>query len=64
MKLFDARTFYRYRTQMLPKKLNMKSSEKLPNLREAKNIADDGDLIFYFQQVFKIREQFEEKMKC
>ena len=34
------------------------------NLREGKNIANDGELVVNFQLVFKIREQFEEKMKC
>ena len=33
-------------------------------LREGKNVEDDDDLVLYFQQVFKIREEIEEKMKC
>ena len=33
-------------------------------LREGKNVEDDDDLVLYFQQVFIIREEIEEKMKC
>ena len=86
MKLRDARTFFRLRTQMLPAKFNMKSSPKFSNeswkcdfckkidsqshimwcssfapLREGRNINDDKDLVNYIQQVFKIREDFENK---
>ena len=86
MKLRDARTLFRLRTQMLPAKFNMKSSPKFSNeswkcdfckkidsqshimwcpsfapLREGRNINDDKDLVDYIQQVFKIREDFENK---
>ena len=88
MKLRDARTFYRIRTNMLPAKLNMKNNPKFANelwkcdyckkmdsqshvmwcsafapLREGKNVEDDDDLVLYFQQVFKLREEIDEKMK-
>ena len=47
--------------QMLDSQSHIMWCSAFSSLREGKNIADDADLVAYFQQVFKIREQFEEK---